>query len=164
MNKKAIHGKTIYKSNLATDIRVAHECGFGAIEIVASKLYSYLEQGNTTADLKKILDHYSVAPVCINDIAHVETDDAVKLDEILKETDYLSKVAQEINCPTIQLVPLLALEGRPWDEIVQITGRNVGKIGAIGKKYGVNFQMEPVAWSQINYISKSLEMVDIYAE
>jgi sugar phosphate isomerase/epimerase len=164
MNKKAIHGKTIYKSNLATDIRVAHECGFGAIEIVASKLYSYLEQGNTTADLKKILEQYSVAPVCINDIAHVETDDAAKLDEILKETDYLSKVAREINCPTIQLVPLLALEGRPWDEIVQITGRNVGKIGAIGKKYGVNFQMEPVAWSPIHSLSKCLEMVDVAAE
>ncbi len=48
MNKKAIHGKTIFKSNLATDIRVAHDCGFSAIEIVASKLYSFLEQGNTT--------------------------------------------------------------------------------------------------------------------
>ena len=139
MNKKAIHGKTIYKSNLATDIRVAHDCGFSAIEIVASKLYSFLEQGNTTNDLNKILNHYQVVPVCINDIAHVETDDAKKLDEILKETDYLSKVAKEINCPTIQLVPLLALEGRPWDEIVRITGQNVGKIGAIGKKYGIRF-------------------------
>ncbi len=77
--------------------------------------------------MNKILNHYQVVPVCINDIAHVETDDANKLDEILKETDYLSKVAQEINCPTIQLVPLLALEGRPWKEIVQITGAECWK-------------------------------------
>lgn len=81
MNKKAIHGKTIFKSNLATDIRVAHECGFTGIEIVDLKLYSFLEQGNTTNDLNKILNHYGVVPVCINDIAHVETDDAKKLDE-----------------------------------------------------------------------------------
>lgn len=161
MNKKAIHGKTIYKSNLATDIRVAHECGFGAIEIVASKLYSFLEQGNTTNDLNNILNRFDIVPVCINDIAHVETDDAAKLDEILKETDSLSRMAKEINCSTIQLVPLLALEGRPWEDIAQITGENVGKIGAIGKKYGVRFQMEPVAWSPIHSLSKCLEMVDI---
>jgi len=164
MSKKAIHGKTIYKSNLATDIRVAHECGFSAIEIVASKLYSFLEQGNTTSDLNKIFDRFNVVPVCINDIAHVETDDANKLDEILKETEYLSKVAKEINCQTIQLVPLLALEGRPWEEIVQITGENVGKIGAIGKKYGIGFQMEPVAWSPIHSLSKCLEMIDVAGE
>ena len=164
MNKKGIHGKTIYKSNLATDIRVAHDCGFSAIEIVASKLYSYLEQGNTTTDLNKILNHYQVVPVCINDICHVETDDAKKLDEILRETDYLSSVAKEINCPTIQLVPLLALEGRPWNEVVHITGQNVGKIGAIGKKYGVRFQMEPVAWSPIHSLSKCLAMIDVAGE
>ena len=164
MNKKAIHGKTIFKSNLATDIRVAKECGFTGIEIVDSKLYSYLEQGNTTDDLNKILEHYHVQPVCINDIAHVETDDPDKLDGILQATAYLSQVAQAINCPTIQLVPLLALEGRPWEEIVQITGRNVGKIGAIGAQYGVNFQMEPVAWSPINSLSKCLDMIDVAGE
>lgn len=164
MNKKAIHGKTIFKSNLATDIRVAHECGFTGIEIVDSKLYSYLEQGNTTDDLNKILEHYQVQPVCINDIAHVETDDPEKLGGILQATDYLSSVAQAINCPSIQLVPLLALEGRPWEEIVNITGRNVGQIGAIGKQYGVRFQMEPVAWSPINSLSKCLEVIDVAGE
>lgn len=164
MNKKAIHGKTIYKSNLATDIRVAHDCGFSAIEIVASKLYSYLEQGNSTEDLTRILKNYQIAPVCINDIAHVETDDPVKLEKILKETEYLSRVAKEINCPTIQLVPLLALEGKPWKEIVRITGQNVGKIGAIGKKYGISFQMEPVAWSPIHSLSKCLEMIEVAGE
>jgi len=164
MNKKAIHGKTIYRSNLATDIRVAHDCGFGAIEIVASKLYSFLEQGNSTNDLNRILNNYQITPVCINDIAHVETDDPIKLEEILKETEFLSKVAKEINCPTIQLVPLLALEGRPWQEIVRITGQNVGKIGAIGEKYGIGFQMEPVAWSPIHSLSKCLEMIEIAGE
>lgn len=160
MIKKALHGKTIFKSNLATDIRVAHECGFSAIEIVASKLYSFLEQGNSTDDLNQILSHYHIIPVCINDIAHVETDDTKKLDEILEETDFLCKIAQEIHCPTIQLVPLLELEGRPWKDIVNITGRNVGKIGDVGEKYGVGFQMEPVAWSPIHSLSKCLEMME----
>ena len=47
---------------------------------------------------------------------------------------------------------------------MQITGQNVGKIGAIGKKYGVKFQMEPVAWSPIHSLSKCLAMIDVADE
>ncbi len=160
MIQKALHGKTIYKSNLATDIRIAGECGFHGMEIVASKLYSFLEQ-RSIEELKSLLKKYAIQPVCINDICHVETPDAKRLEELLEETDTLSRISNEIGCSTIQLVPLLALEGRPWDEIVAITGENVGKIGKTGAKHGVRFQMEPVAWSPIHSLSKCLEMIDV---
>lgn len=160
MIKKALHGKTIYKNNLASDIRIANECGFKGIEIVASKLISFLEQ-NSVNDLNAILKKYEIKPVCINDICHVETPDKGKMAELLKETEYLSKVASEIGCSTIQLVPLLELEGREWSEIVSITGKNVGEIGRIGGEFGVRFQMEPVAWSPIHSLSKCLEMIDV---
>lgn len=157
--KKAIHGKTIYRSNLATDIRVAQECGYCGIEIVVSKLYAYLEQGNTTDDLKTILKKHNVVPVSINDIAHVETEDSKKLDEILHKTETLSNIAKEIDCPTIQLVPLLSLAGRPWKEIVNITSRNIRKIADVGRRFNVSFQMEPVAWSPIHSLSKCLQII-----
>jgi sugar phosphate isomerase/epimerase len=160
MIKKAMHGKTIYKNNLATDIRIANECGFKGIEIVASKLYSFLEQ-NTAADLNAILAKYDIKPVCINDICHVETPDAKRITELMGETHELSAISQQINCKTIQLVPLLALEGREWSEIAKITGKNVGEIGKIGQQYDVQFQMEPVAWSPIHSLSKCLNMMDI---
>jgi len=158
--KKSIHGKTIYRSNLATDLRVAHECGFNGIEIVTSKLVSYLEQ-NTDGDLNAMLKKYGIQPVCINDICHVETDDKEKFDGILKETHRLSKIAQEIGCPYIQLVPLLALEGRPWSEIRDITGKNIQKMADIAAEYGISFQMEPVAWSPIHSLSKCLDMMTV---
>ena len=160
MIQKALHGKTIYKNNLATDIRVASECGFQGMEIVASKLYSFLEQ-RPIEELKSLLKEYAIKPVCINDICHIETPDPRRLEELLEETDKLSRISSEIGCSTIQLVPLLALEGRPWGEIVAITGENVGKIGKIGAKHDVRFQMEPVAWSPIHSLSKCLKMIEV---
>jgi hypothetical protein len=47
MNRKAIHTKTIWKSNLLSDIRIAREAGFGAVEMVGSKVFDYLESGNS---------------------------------------------------------------------------------------------------------------------
>lgn len=156
--KKSIHGKTMYRSNLATDLRIANYCGFNGIEIVTSKLVSFLEQ-YTSDDLNILLKKYGVQPVCINDIAHVETDDNEKFKQILKTTHKLCKIAQEISCPYIQLVPLMALEGRAWTEIRDITGSNIRKMADIAADYGISFQMEPVAWSPIYSLSKCLEMM-----
>ena len=35
---KALHTKSIWKSNLMTDIRLASEAGFGAMEVASSKI------------------------------------------------------------------------------------------------------------------------------
>ncbi len=56
-----------------------------------------------------------------------------RITELMGETHELSAISQQINCKTIQLVPLLALEGREWSEIAKITGKNVGEIGKIGQ-------------------------------
>lgn len=158
--KKSIHGKTIYRSNLTTDIHIAHDCGFKGIEIVTSKLIRFLEQ-YTTNDLNSLLNEKDIHPVCINDIAHVETDNEHKFEQILKETHQLCKIAKEIDCPYIQLVPLLALEGRPWREVRDITGNNIRKMADIAADYGISFQMEPVAWSPIHSLSKCLDMIKV---
>lgn len=39
---KALHTKSIWKSNLMTDIRLASEAGFGAMEVASSKIWDYL--------------------------------------------------------------------------------------------------------------------------
>ncbi|QZY53608.1 sugar phosphate isomerase/epimerase family protein [Crassaminicella profunda] len=158
--KKALHTKSIFKSNLATDIRIAKKYGFGALEIVASKLASFLEEGFTTADLDKMLKDNELKAVCINDICGVESPRPEALERMLAEAHYFSSVAQDIGCPVIQLVPLLELEGRPFDEIIEITANNIRKIADIGATYGVGFQLEPVAWSPIHSLSKALKLIE----
>lgn len=157
--KKAIHTKSIFKSNLATDIKVAKECGFEAMEIVSSKLISFLGEGYTTDDLNTMLKRQNIKPVCINDIISVERIEENEKKRMFQEAEELSAMAKTIHCPTIQLVPLCAHENKPWKDVVKYTADNIRNIADIGNQYGIQFQLEPVAWSPIHSLSKSLELL-----
>ena len=77
----------------------------------------------------------------------------------MAEAERLCAVAHVIGCPTIQLVPSCGLEGREWEEVLELTARNIADIADIGKQYGVRFQLEPIAWSPIHSLSQSLEVI-----
>ncbi|MGL4483319.1 MAG: sugar phosphate isomerase/epimerase family protein [Anaerovoracaceae bacterium] len=170
--KLSLHTKTIFKTNLPTAFRIASETGYDAVEIVATTLKDYLEFGTVGLGLNKeekfelglknvkaLLDKYNLKAVCINDICHVDREDAAAKKLMREEAEYYSKAAAAIGCPVIQLVPLCSLEGRDWKDIVRITGDNIRDIADIGAKYGVGFQLEPVAWSPVNSLPKSLELL-----
>ncbi len=159
MNRKAIHTKTIWKSNLLSDIRIASEAGFGAVEMVGTKVLEYLESGNSTDLVRATLADHQIAMISINDVAHVERTDDESIARMLAETETLSQFAQSVGCDCIQLVPLCALAGRPWAEIRRLTGQNIRRIADIGARYGVKFQLEPVAWSPIHSLHQSLELI-----
>jgi sugar phosphate isomerase/epimerase len=161
MNKKALHTKSIWKSNLLSDIRIASEAGFGAVEMAGTKVWNYIESGRTSDDVNEILKKYEIEMISINDIAHVERTDDDSIAKMLMETKTLSSFAQSVGCDCIQLVPLCALEGRPEDEILEITGRNIRRICDIGSNYGVKFQLEPVAWSPIHSLRTTKMLIDI---
>lgn len=123
MMGKALHTKSIWKSNLMTDIRLASEAGFGAMEVAATKIWDYLSSGNPWSDVTERLNQYNMKIISINDIAHVERTDDDAVREILAETEKLSAIAQQLGCDCIQLVPLLALEGRPEEEGIELTAK-----------------------------------------
>jgi sugar phosphate isomerase/epimerase len=160
MNRKAIHTKTIWKSNLLSDIRIAREAGFGAVEMVGSKVLEYLESGNSVDLVKKTLAEQAIQMISINDVAHVERTDDASISKMLAETETLSSFAQSVGCDCIQLVPLCALAGRPWAEVRELTGQNIRRIADVGARFGVKFQLEPVAWSPIHSLSQSLELIE----
>lgn len=159
MYKKALHTKSIWKSNLMTDIRLASEAGFGAMEVAATKVWDYLASGRPLSDVTERLKQYNMQIISINDIANVERTDDDAVRETLAETEKLSAVAQQLGCDCIQLVPLLALEGRSEDEVIELTAKNIARICDIGAKYGVRFQLEPVGWSPINSLRLTEKLI-----
>jgi len=46
-------------------------------------------------------------------------------------------------------VPFCGLEGKPWEEVLELTARNVADIADIGKKTWVRFQLE--AYSMVTH-------------
>ena len=156
---KALHTKSIWKSNLMTDIRLASEAGFGAMEVASSKIWDYLSSGSPLSDVTERLKQYDMQIISINDIANVERTDDDAVRNTLAETEKLSAVAQQLGCDCIQLVPLLALEGRSEDEVIELTAKNIARICDIGAKYGVRFQLEPVGWSPINSLRLTQKLI-----
>lgn len=159
MIKKALHTKSIYRSNLISDIRIAKEAGFSAVEMVGSKVLNYLDAGHDVKYVKEVLKQYDMKIVSVNDIAHVERNDAQSVEKMCREAKILSKFCYDVGCDCIQLVPLCAHEGKPWNEVKKLTAQSVVKVLDIGAEKGIKFQLEPVAWSPINSLPKSLDFI-----
>ena len=160
MNRKALHTKSIWKSNLLSDIRIASEAGFGAVEMAGTKVWDYLEGGCKPELVNQTLEKYQMQMISINDIAHVERTDDESIARTLKEAKVLSSFAQQVGCDCIQLVPLCALEGRPEEEVIELTAKNIRRICDIGAQYGIRFQLEPVAWSPIHSLKTTKALID----
>ncbi|NLG28208.1 MAG: sugar phosphate isomerase/epimerase, partial [Chloroflexi bacterium] len=155
-----MHGLSTMHNNLRSDIRLAGETGYEAIEILASKLLRYLDQGYRAEDLRPLLREHGVRAVCINALANVERASERGRRTLLAEARRLCVAAEALSCPTIQLVPLTGLAGRPWCEVLEQTARNVAAIADIGAQHGVRFQLEPVAWAPIHSLEGSLALID----
>lgn len=160
MKKKSLHTKSIYRSNLISDIRIAKEAGYNAVEMVGSKVLNYIESGNDIEYVKETLKKYDMKIVSVNDIAHVERIDDKSVEKMCYEAKVLSQFCQDVGCGCIQLVPLCAHEGKPWNEVKKLTAQSVNKVLDIGAEKGITFQLEPVAWSPINSLPKSLDFIE----
>ena len=159
-----LHGLSTMHSNVKTDIRTANEAGFEALEITENKLIRYLDLGLKASDLVPVLKKYSISAVCINALKNIERIEPGEKEDLLSEAEILCMAAKDIGCPVIQLVPFCGLEGKPLPEILKLTAKNISEIADIGKEYGVKFQLEPIAWSPINSLSKSLKVIDMAAK
>jgi 2-keto-myo-inositol isomerase len=102
--KIALNGATTMRANLETDIHVAQATGFDFLEIWAAKLRSFL-QHRTSAELNELLAKSGVPPLSINSIEHVTFHDPHTFKAIKAQCVELSRIAAEIKCPFIVVVP-----------------------------------------------------------
>ena len=154
-----MHGLSTMHCNVATEIRIAKEAGFDALEMVESKLLRYLGVGLKAEELVPRFEAFGIEPIMINALKYVERVEPGEREALMAEAECLCAAAQALGCPTIQLVPFCKLAGQPYDEVLKLTARNVADIADIGKRHGVRFQLEPIAWSPIHSLSQSLELI-----
>ncbi len=154
----AMHGLSTMHCNVVTEIRMAAECGFDGVELVDTKLVRYLDQGCPAKDLVPVLKKHKVRCVMINALKWIERQGKDR-ETMLAEAERLSAAARDIGCPQVQLVPFCLLAGRPYAEVIRLTAANVKDIAAIGRRYGIRYQLEPIAWSPIHSVKQSLELL-----
>lgn len=139
--KLALNGATTMKADLATDIRAASAAGFDCLEIWAAKLRTFLKT-NSAADLKRLFDVQHLEPYSINSIEHVTFRDAERHAQLLKECEELCRLAAEISCPYIVIVPSPLPPGVGREELIEESVRVLTELGSIAEKYGVGLAFE----------------------
>ena len=139
--KIALNGATTMRADLETDIRAAAAAGFDLIEIWAAKLREFLKT-RSTEDLKKLLDENNLKPYSINSIEHITFRTNDDYEQIKAETEELSKIAGEIGCPFIVVVPGKLPENATKEEIVGESVRVLNELADIAEKYQVSLAFE----------------------
>jgi len=152
-----LHTGSIMHTNLATDLRVARQAGYDAVEIYIPKLLRYLDAGYRPEDLA--LGTLQVA--MLNSFLHIERQAPESRRELREQCVRLCAVAKALNCPRLQVISLNALKGQSWPEIRTQVGKSLTELADIAAPYGVCLVMEPVSFTPLRTLAQALEVVDV---
>jgi len=139
--KLALNGATTMHADLETDIKAAGAAGFDLVEIWAAKLREFLTT-KTTADLKQLLLENNVEPYSINSIEHITFRSAEDYADIKAECEELSRIASEIGCPYIVVVPGKLPENADEAYIIDESARVLNELADIAEAYGASLAFE----------------------
>ena len=139
--KIALNGATTMRADLETDIKAASLAGFELIEIWASKLREFLKS-HTTADLKRLLKENNLEPYSINSIEHITFRNPQDYEKIRAETEEFSKIAEEIGCPYVVVVPGKLPVNTTREEITDESVRVLNELADIAEKHNVSLAFE----------------------
>lgn len=159
-----LHGQVTLHGNILSDVRIAREAGYRALEVHTDKLGRYLEAGRTAEELKAALATQGITAAAIDIIGGIEATGREDRNKLFALTERLCRVARVIDAGLIQVNPFSALDGMPLEEVLRITALNLKEIASIGKEFGIRFQIEGAAWTPIHTLDHCLKLIDLTGE
>ncbi|QJW56451.1 Inosose isomerase [Serratia plymuthica] len=157
--KKALHGVSMWYSNALTQIRVAKECGFDALELLPEHLFRYLENGGSFAQLTQTLEANSIEISCINALKRIGRHQPGEREEMLNEAHKIFNAARELQCPVVQIMALNELDDFTEEQRNRILIANITELADIAQSYGIKLQIEVVAFTRFNSLSQGLSVI-----
>ena len=154
-----LHTGTILHTNLRTDIRVARETGYEAIELYTPKLLRYLDAGYEAGQIPPALGDLRVT--VINSFLNIERQEPDFRRQLRQECERLCQIAQTLDCPALQVVALSALQGESWHEIRSKVGRSLAELADIAAPFGIRLALEPVTFTPLYSLSQALEVLEV---
>ncbi|MBD0373476.1 MAG: sugar phosphate isomerase/epimerase [Pyrinomonadaceae bacterium] len=155
--KLALNGATTMKADLETDILAASRAGFDYLEIWASKLRRFLES-KTTAQLKELFDEHNLKPYSINSIEHITFRSVEAHAKLLSECEELCRIALDVGCPYIVVVPGLLPEDKSREDVIEESARVLNELGGIAESFNVSLAFEFLGQTRCSV--QTLELAD----
>lgn len=139
--KIALNGATTMHADLETDIKAAAAAGYDLIEIWAAKLRRFLKE-KTVSDLAGLLNESGLEPYSINSIEHITYRTPEEYEGIKAECRELSRIAGEIGCPYVVVVPGKLPADGDRQSITAESVRVLNELADISSEYGVSLAFE----------------------
>jgi 2-keto-myo-inositol isomerase len=137
----SLNGATTMKADLATDIRAASAARFDCLEIWAAKLREFLKS-NSTIELRRLFDEAAIEPYSINSIERVTFRNSFESEALVDECEELCRIASEIRCPYIVVVPGLLPEGATRADVIRESVGVLSELGRIAETHKVALAFE----------------------
>lgn len=157
--KKALHGVSVLHSNAVTQLRIAHETGFTALELLPEHLFRYLEHGGSLEKYRQLMAQYNIEISCMNALKGIGCQAPEKRREMLDQADKICRAAQHLHCPVVQIMALNEIDDLSDMQRKTVLTENITAVAKVGKKYGIKFQIEVVAFTPFNSLKQGLEII-----
>ncbi|WP_198009197.1 sugar phosphate isomerase/epimerase family protein [Actinomyces sp. oral taxon 849] len=145
-------------SNLATDAHAATSASFGGMELWIPKVERYLAAGYGTEDLSEMLGR--LQPTMLDVLSPIDTRDKSEWRDLVDRCDRIAQVAQQIGCPSIQVVVLDNMGGMSLRQQRCFVAGRLKELADVTSSYGVVLAIEPVAFSPLRSLNDISELIE----
>jgi 2-keto-myo-inositol isomerase len=149
--------------DLATDIRVAGQAGYQAVELRDTKIERYLAGGGTLAELRGLLRHAGVQVLSLNALEDSTLRTGTALETVLGRTRTFCEWARALDCPYVISVPsFLPPGGLPESEVRTRTVAALRQMAAVAAPFGVKVGFEFLGFRtcSVNTLAAARRLVD----
>ncbi|WP_131770211.1 sugar phosphate isomerase/epimerase family protein [Candidatus Protofrankia californiensis] len=153
----SLHGGTIMRTNVVTAARVAHAAGFDGIELLITKVARYLDTGFSTDDLIHALGPLRVT--MLDALLPIETRERTARQQLIDDCARMSRVAADLNCPTLQVVALDNFSSDEWQDQRRVLIDCLTELADVATPHGVRLAIEPVTFSPFHALDQALEVI-----
>ena len=151
---------TLKSSNVETDLKYAEKYGYGFIEFQMGQLYDYLDR-KSISDLKEFFSQSNIKPYSLNALEHFNLKAGEEFDKVKKEFIRMCKIANEIGCDTIIIVPSPKKDNISKDEIKKDSINSINILADIGEQCGIKLAYEYLGFEEtsVNSFSQCYDII-----
>ena len=160
--KLAVNQATLMKTPMEIFLKAISKAGFKGVELRRDETFSYLED-HTVEDLKRNLEKNNLECITFNAIELFSLCPEKEFERILKYTERLMKIGNQINCDTIIAVPSFLEEPYISDsEIISKTVERLKILARMAENYGFKLGFEPLGFPNcsVRKIDMALKIIE----